>query len=561
MATIEGISAAFEAIPQTPKMPPIPPDPPDIHKGPSHMLTTKSKDKDMDLTMNSHNCTNKLKVLFVKDIHLECNYNIIAASLGRYGRIKEIKMKFNEVDLTWEAWIVYDRYEAAFNACKDISNVLICNSNVKGSLTDNTPKNLESYKPSEWESDAVSDSAILERVPQPPTWIVVTAKEEKYNYYRLSKHLQKLVGGIKSGDISRFGKGRVLIHTRSKTQSVMLSHANVQNDTLIKEIRPHINFSYGRGVIFDKDLYDFEEHEILNMCPPSVYKVRKVPNTSMTILTFQDDNVPTHIIIENERVKIRPFSPKPLQCFNCFGFGHPSNACRNSKICNNCSKEEHGMCESAPKCKNCQQDHKSTDKRCEVYKDEAAALCKANAEHITVGYAKRLLGQGPSYARVLRNPSTITTKVQTSAPTAGGGAVASVVMTQSSESHTTPAGVEVTPLSVALLPTGRRATAPKNIPPHHVTSPIIQVAPLSDSLPDLMSQEQGCVPKRVRTPSHSPPHVRQKCSSPQGRSENKTNVNSTRAEVHPSSKNKKDEKNQAKNKPSISRKSNERSNK
>ena len=553
MATTKGTSAVFEAIQNIPEMPPIPPDPPDIRKGPSHTLTTKSKDKDMDLGFNTPICMNKLKILLIKDIPLECNYNLIATTLGIYGRIKEIKMKLNEDDLLWDSWIVYDKYEEAFDACKNIENISICNSKIKGSLTENSPKNLESYKPAEWVSDIIANNAILERIPNPPTWLIVTAKEERYNYYKLSKHLQKLVGGIKSGDISRFGKGRILIHTKSKTQSVMLRHTNLQNDPLIKDIRPHNNFSYGRGVIFDRDLYDFEEHEILNMCPPSVYKVRKVPNTNMIVLTFQDDNVPPHVIIENERVRVRPFNSKPLQCYNCFGFGHPSNICRNTKICNNCSKSEHGICEATPRCINCQLDHRATDKRCKVYKDEEAALCKANAEHITVGYAKRLLGQVPSYARALKNSSSITTRAQTSAPTAGGDAAVPLVMTQSSESHTTPARVEIPPL--------RGATSPENLPPLPITSPIIQAASIPDSLPDLMSQEQSCVPKRIRTPSHSPPHVRQKCSSPHGRSENLVNDKITKAEVHPSTKNKKDEKIQQKNKPNISRKSNNRSNK
>ena len=374
MATTEGKTCFTDAIENIPPVPPIPPDPPEEHNTFKPLTTTSNnKDKDTDFTLKPPNCMNKLKILHVKDISLEGNYDLITSSLCLYGKINEIKMKMNEEDLKWEAWVTFDKYEAAFNACKNIDNIMICNSDVKGSLTDRTPKNLDSYKPAEWVSDTPL-SATLERTPKPPMWLIATAKEDKFNYYRLSKHLQKLVGGIKSGDISRFGKGRILIHTKSKTQSLMLCHTNLQYDPMIKDIRPHNNFSYGRGVIFDRDLYDFEEHEILNMSPPSVYKVKKVPNTSMIVLTFEDDNVPPYIIIENERVRVRPFHSKPLQCYNCFEFGHPSNVCRNTKRCNNCSKPEHGTCEAAPKCINCLLDHKSTDKKCEEYKYEETAL-------------------------------------------------------------------------------------------------------------------------------------------------------------------------------------------
>ena len=44
----------------------------------------------------------------------------------------------------------------------------------------------------------------------------------------------------------------------------MLSHFNAKKDAMIKDIKPHLNFSYGRGVIFDRDLYQFEENEILD---------------------------------------------------------------------------------------------------------------------------------------------------------------------------------------------------------------------------------------------------------------------------------------------------------
>ena len=309
----------------------------------------------------------KLRVLHVNDIPLECHYNIITTSFGIFGQIKEIRMNLND-DQKWEAWITYDKHEAAFKACSNINTVCISNAHVIGALTDKAPSNLDSYKPSEWVTTSPPEGAVLGRTPKPPMWLVVTAREENYNYYKFSKYLQKMVGGIKSGDISRFGNGKVLIHTGSKTQSQMLSHFNAKNDSMIKDIKPHLNFSYGRGVIFDRDLYQFEENEILDMSPPSVCKVKKIPKTSMIILFFEDPNIPSHVVFENERVKVRPFHPKPLQCYNCYEFGHPHSICKNAKICNNCSAPEHGSCSVASKCANCKLDHKSTDEKCQEYK-------------------------------------------------------------------------------------------------------------------------------------------------------------------------------------------------
>ena len=542
MATTKGktILTVCDGSTSVPPVPPVPPDPPDLPNSPSLSLTTIGKTKDTNFSLNSPKNLKGLKVLHVSDIALECNYDSIVTSLGPYGQIKEIRMNLNENGEKWEAWLTYDNQDDAFNACRKIDEVLICNSHIQGALTDKVPRNLDYYKPADWISANPARIDTLERTPKPPMWLVVNAKEEKFNYYRLSKHLQKMVGGIKSGDISRFGRGKVLIHTKSNTQSLMLCHMNLQNDPMIRSIRPHNSFSYGRGVIFDRDLHEFEEKEILDMSPPSVCKVKKIPRTSMIVLTFEDSNVPSHVVYENERIRVRPFHPKPLQCFNCFQYGHPSNICRNAKICNNCSSQEHGTCEAVPKCTNCHLDHKSTDRICEEYKKEEAALAKANAEHTTVGYARRLLGQSPSYARVARNPSINTTGVKAAAPITGGGAVVPVVRSLSSERPATPARVGETSIPLGIA-------TPPSPPPHLAISQ-------ADSLPDLMIQEQVSVPKRVRTPSYSPPHVRQKCNSPHRKEKDSYEIQESEVEVHHPPV--KEEKLKLKNKPQITRKAN-----
>ena len=59
------------------------------------------------------------------------------------------------------------------------------------------------------------------------------------------------------------------------------------------------------------------------------------------------------------------------------------------------------MCSANAKCVNCDLAHKSTDKCCEEYKFEEATIIKANDEHLTVGFAKKILGKSKSYARAV----------------------------------------------------------------------------------------------------------------------------------------------------------------
>ena len=486
-----------------------------------------------------------LRVLHVQDLPGQCDYETILSSFGSFGAIMEIRMNFLDVELKWEAWITFCKYEDALKACSSIHTIQVNGVMVIGALTDKAPKNLDVYKPSEWAQDAQTshNGNAPVRTPKPPMWLIAYVKEENYNYYKCCRYLQRKVGGIKSGDVSRFGKGTVLIHAKSKTQAQMLSLMKFNEADILKEIRPHWTFSYGRGVIFDKDLYEFSENEILEMSPPSVWKVKKASCPNMIILTFEDSNVPPHVFFENERIKVRPFQNKPIQCFNCFRFGHSSKVCKNAKTCLNCSALEHGICEKTPKCSNCQLDHQANDKNCNVFKFEQSAVNKSNSEHISIGYARRALGKSKTYAQVLTPKPLSTTKGPVVAPPAAG-ASPPVVEAQPPGSGAQPeAGAQPssrgnlsTTKGPVVAPPAAGASPPvvEAQPPGSGVQPEAGAQPSSrgkvaleknrssskerlsasstpnllsqaESLPELMVTEHPKLQKRGRSPSSSPP--------------------------------------------------------
>ena len=357
-----------------------------------------------------HNLNCNLRILHLSQIPPECHYELIFLAFKQFGKILEIRMEFNEEILKWEAWVSFEEHEAAFNASSKISSIKICDSDLEGALCDSLPRKLlDVYKPAEMcekEKPSPTGKRIAPRIPKPPQWLIASGREEHYNYLKFSKYLQSKVGIIKCGDITRFSKTSVLIRAKSKTQSIMLSNIRTEESELLVNIKPHLNFSYARGVIFNRDLYEFSEEEILEMCPKQVWKVHKIPKTTMIIVTFEDDNIPSHVHIENERIPVRPYKQKPLQCYNCFKFGHPSRVCKKDKLCGNCSAPAHGECLLVSKCINCHESHKSTDKKCEIFQAETAALLKADAEHISVAYARRLLSKSMNYAKALKPNTT-----------------------------------------------------------------------------------------------------------------------------------------------------------
>ena len=115
----------------------------------------------------------------------------------------------------------------------------------------------------------------------------------------------------------------------------------------------------------------------------------------MVILTFIDSTLPSWIYVEDISIQVRPYRHRPLQCFKCYRYGHSAKVCgKSEKLCEVCSQAEHGECSRQPNCVNCSNNHKSRNRDCDAYKKEEEALQKAQDEHISVGFAKKLLSKG-----------------------------------------------------------------------------------------------------------------------------------------------------------------------
>ena len=231
----------------------------------------------------------------------------------------------------------------------------------------------------------------------------------------------------------------------------MLTLMKVGDDDMLKDVTPHFRFSYGKSVVFDEGLYDFDENDILQMCPPSVWKVKKAEKSNMIILTFNSSTVPSHVVLENVRVAVRAYKQKPLQCFKCYKFGHLSSPCKAEQICVNCSGPEHGVCSANAKCVDCKLAHKC----CEEYKFEETAVVKANDEHLTVGFAKKIFGKSKSYARAVAPLVSVSS----------GGLLPPVVGSQAQGSKLQPIRVEAQTTEVvsALSLSGAYSPTPNSV--------------------------------------------------------------------------------------------------
>ena len=118
--------------------------------------------------------------------------------------------------------------------------------------------------------------------------------------------------------------------------------------------------------------------------------------------TFEDHNLPQHIIIEGVRKEVRPYIPKPCQCKQCSQFGHTHKKCSNKEVCAFCSSTEHKTqwnC-GTPKCANCNGPHHARSKECTFYQYNTELKLLMTRSGLTVHKARREL-----YIRGIKDPA------------------------------------------------------------------------------------------------------------------------------------------------------------
>jgi len=98
----------------------------------------------------------------------------------------------------------------------------------------------------------------------------------------------------------------------------------------------------------------------------NVEKTYSYYDTGNMIITFKGNKLPERLWLWEHVValSIRPHIPAVRQCFR---FGHIKAFCKSEERCLICGELSHGRCERPKKCRNCEGEHNSTDKRCSRY--------------------------------------------------------------------------------------------------------------------------------------------------------------------------------------------------
>ena len=90
-------------------------------------------------------------------------------------------------------------------------------------------------------------------------------------------------------------------------------------------------------------------------------------------MTFAKSQIPNDLKVGYNLIKVNPYLPNPLRCYNCQRFGHHEPNCAKTAICKTCGESDADnlelSCTKPPKCANCQGNH-SDSRDCMVWKRE-----------------------------------------------------------------------------------------------------------------------------------------------------------------------------------------------
>ena len=196
-------------------------------------------------------------ILFLEPLPLKMSYKRVSREFEKYGNIKEIRLQEVNDYSAWQAWITFTNYTDASHAYEASFEI---GTYDKCSIVAKAPQYLDVYRPSDWQIQQDPENELapnITRIPEPPKWLIATSRAERCNIIKMSKFIKSEVGSISKNKISRFGRNSLLIEAKSTTQSLALLGMEIEPDGILKEIKPHYNFSYGKGVIFSEDIYFF----------------------------------------------------------------------------------------------------------------------------------------------------------------------------------------------------------------------------------------------------------------------------------------------------------------
>lgn len=238
--------------------------------------------------------------------------------------------------------------------------------------------------------------------------------------FLIRKTITQHVGGMIDGAFPEANRASYALKVRSLRQFNKLLTLRTLIDGTPVVVTEHPTLNSTRCVVSCRDVIDVPEEDLLNeLRDQGVKEVRQIKrrvgnereNTPAVILTCCGTTRPGHMDFGFIRCRTRPYYPSPMQCFNCWAFGHTKLRCRSKNpICGKCSQEhaiaEDRSCSNENFCKQCNSaDHSMSSRNCPQYKKENAIQRVKVDQGLSYPAARRIVEQGSNrpYANAIES--------------------------------------------------------------------------------------------------------------------------------------------------------------
>lgn len=237
--------------------------------------------------------------------------------------------------------------------------------------------------------------------------------------FLIRKSIQSFLGVKIEGAFPETNGSSYALKVRNSRQFQRLLEMKALVDGTPVEVIEHPILNTVRCVVSCRDAVNMSESDLNDeLADQGIREVRRITrkvgnervNTPALILSFSGTRYPEFVDFGYVRCRTRPYYPAPMQCFNCWAFGHTKTRCKAEKqVCGTCSGQhpivENTKCQEQTFCCNYQVNvHAVSDRRCPAYqKENEIQRIKVN-EGISYPAARRPLERqtgGNSYANVV----------------------------------------------------------------------------------------------------------------------------------------------------------------
>ena len=212
-----------------------------------------------------------MRVLYCPGIDGGKNYKDVYGCLEEFGCITRIKLRLTPDEKYFDGYITFEEALSAKRALEGLRHSQTLSMNGVAKLFD--IRNLDDDDGDFVPKNIKNDGQNYVRAMAVPVWHIISCRGEHNNLIQVCESLEDQVGGIPDNNIKRYGKN-LLIKAKHKSQAKLLTTFHPNPSDIIQSISPHRQFNTARGVVYSRDLYEFDESEILKRCPKEVLSVK-----------------------------------------------------------------------------------------------------------------------------------------------------------------------------------------------------------------------------------------------------------------------------------------------